>query len=509
MPVTQLNTNSPISGVLRPAYIAPKAVLETLRKRRTVANLMREIERGDWKNFLLACKKAMHRYPSIKTHSGAIEPLLVKVNIVRMAIRLHVQVLAGKPVTLSVPEGFEMQKRAVNTIRERSHFDAIIMQAVRTANIDSYATLRVDQRPGVGTVVCSDDNALMLPVGPDDVDMQPSVWERRWFIERTVPGTDKKKTYLRVERHWAPGGIGRIDQEAYEVRVEDRFVALNDEGVKMVPLASVLPENTPEPLTLTGLPYPLPTRLVHEYFNGMPEMLLSEHDFDLLDMSAASVSRLDRTMEEHGSPKVRISEEMIDPRSGKADIKEAVIDPDKIFEYIDRKTDFASMFTAMNKTLQLLSSQLQASPALFGLKLEGGAMPDTFDKLRLEASNTLARAATSAMYMQPALGRVFTLASMMDTQRPMQGYAVAPVSVAMHPGLPKDKMTVAAEMRDLRGTGGADALIDLQTAIEEIHGEAAAPAIIERLEQELEEQTRRAQQEVFGGMGGGFGGGAA
>lgn len=479
-----------------PAYVADPKRLEALRKQRTIANLMRQIERGDWKQFLLICKRAMHRYPSIRKHSGKIEPLLVKVNVVRSAIRLHVQILAGKAVSLSVPEGFESQKQALTTIRDRSHFDAAFMQAVRTANIDSYAAVRADQRERVGTIVCVEDNAIILPVGPDDMDMQPSVWERRWFIKRTI-GT-QKRTWLRVERHWAPGGVGQIDQEVYECKAEDRFVDLSSGQVKQVQLESVPIDNTPAERTLTGVPYPLVVRLVNEYFDGQPEMLLSEHDFDLLDMSAAAVSRLDRTMEEHGIPKMRIPESLINPETGKAEINEANVDPDKLLEYIAREIDFPAMFTAMNKTLQLLCTQLQVSPALLGIKLEGGAMPDTFDKLRLEATNTLARAETSAKYMQPALGRLFTIASLIDTQRPMRGYAVADVTVTMHPGLPKDMMTVAAEMRELRGTGGSDALIDEQTAIETIHGESAAPAIMQRLQEERDEQTRRSQQEIFG-----------
>ncbi|MAO24546.1 MAG: hypothetical protein CMJ35_03715 [Phycisphaerae bacterium] len=487
---------------MKPGYIASPERLATVRKQRTVAMLMRQIERGDWKRFLIQCQKAAHRYPSIKQHSGEIAPLLVKVNVVRSAIRLHVQTLAGKPVTISTPEGFDQQRVAVELIRQQSHFDALLMQAVRTANIDGWSTLRVDMRPGVGLVVCCDDNAMILPVGPDGADMQPSVFERRWFIKRSDP-IQGKKTYLRVERHWAPDGQGRVDQEVYQVKNEDAFVDLNSDGVTRVDLAKVFPENTPAELTLTGVPYPLITRLVNEYFDGRPEMLMSEHDFDLLDMSAAAISRLDRTMEQHGNPKVRIPENLINNQTGKAEIGEAIVDADKLFEYIDQKVNFDAMFTAMNKTLQLLCTQLQASPALLGFKLDGGAMPDTFDKLRLEATQTLARAETSAKYMGPALGRVFTTASMLDTQLPMRGYPVAPVSVVMHPGLPKDQLTIAREMRELRGTGEHDAMVDLQTVIEAVHGEAAAPQILERLKAERDETTRRNQQEIYGAFNGG------
>lgn len=485
---------------MKPGYITPKAKLDKIRKRRVLANIMRQLERGDWEAFLIKANKAKHQYRDIQTHSGEIKPLLMKINIVKMSIRLHVLALVGKAVTVSLPEEFEDQRAALSGIRKRSHFDALIMQAARTANIDSFATLRVDLRPGRGVVICCDDNMMLLPVGPDGPDMQPTVWERRWLIERKAG--EKLHKFLRVERHSAPGEVGQIEQEVYEYSGSDLVVDLNSDLVKRVDLAVALPDEPIEPLTLTGLPYPLITRLVNEYFDGEPEMLISEHDLDLLDLSAATLSRYDRALEKHSAPKVRVSENMIDPDSGKVEIGDALVDPDKLFEYIQQNVDFASMLTAMNKVLQLVCTMLQVSPALLGIKLEGGAMPDTYDKLRLESTNTLSRAIVSARYMTPALERVFTTASLMDTQRPMQGYAVNPVGITMHPGLPRDPIDTARDMSELRGAAGGP-LIDLRSALEEIHGATAAEGIYEQLLAENEANIERAQRELMLGFAGG------
>ena len=485
---------------MNPGYITPKTKLEKIRKRRVIANIMRQLERGDWEAFLIKANKAKHHYREIQTHGGEIKPLLVKINIVKMAIRLHVLALVGRAVTLSLPEGFEDQRAALGEIRKRSHFDALIMQVARTANIDSFATMRVDLRPGRGVVICTDDNSMLLPVGPDGPDMQPTVWERRWIIERKAG--DKVAKYLRVERHSAPDEVGRIEQEVYAYAGSDLLVDLGGELVKRVDLAVALPDEPIEELTLTGLPYPLITRLVNEYFDGEPEMLISEHDLDLLDLSAATVSRYDRALEKHSAPKVRISENMIDPDSGKVEIGDALVDPDKLFEYIVQNVDFGSMVTAMNKVLQLVCTMLQVSPALLGIKLEGGAMPDTYDKLRLESTNTLSRAIVSARYMTPALERVFTTASLMDTQRPLRGYAVSPVGVTMHPGLPKDPIDTAREMNELRGAAGGP-LIDLRSALEEIHGATAAEGIYQQLMAEAELRIEQDQRSLMLGFAGG------
>lgn len=485
-----------------PGYLASKETLANLRRRATVGVLMRQIEKGDWKRFLLEMKKAAHKYKKIKSHSGDIDPLLMKLNVVRMAIRLQVAVLAGTPISLAFAEGFDGQREAVNKIRNESMFDALLMEITRVANIESFATLRVESLPNQGTVICTDPNSMMLAVGPDGPDRQPTVWERRWIIERKTQHETKR--YLRVERHRAPNSIGMIEQEAYAIASTDLFQYLGD--LKQVDLDVAIPDTVMEPVTLTGVPYPIIVRVVHEYQDGQPGMLMSEYDMDMLDMHAAALSRYDRTMEQHGSPKLRIGEGSVDKKSGKVAISDdAVIDPDKLVEYIQQGFDFESQLKFMNKTVQMLLTLLQTSPALVGVKLEGGAMPDTVDKLRLEATNTLSRGRTSAMYFTPALERVFTIASIVDAQRPLQGYPIGRVGVTMHPGLPQDPQDVAKAMQELR-SGGIDPLIDLRTALETIHGQAAGENIHNRLKEEKEEQLKHDQAALMVGIAQGPGG---
>jgi hypothetical protein len=485
MPIDQVNP-------LKPAYIASKKTLEGLRRKSMMAKLIRDIECGKWKKFLIDLQKAVHRYKEIQSHSGKIEALVVKVNVLRMAIRIHAMVLTGTPITIATPKGFEAQRQALGEIRTRSMFDAALMQAARRANIEAFATMRVEDGP-TGTFITADANDHVLPVGPDGPDMQPTVWERRWIIEReTGTGAAKKSTkFLRVERHRAPNGVGVVEQEVYETPSTDLYQYLPE--LKERTLESVLPEQVAQglvPSTLTGAAYPLITRLVHEYYDGQPEPLMSEYDMDMLDMIASAMSRVDRAMELHASPKVRVDESMIDPETDKVKITEdAIVDPDKVFEYIVNNMKLGELMAWMNKSLQLGLAQLQLSPALVGIKLEGGQMPDTFDKLRLEASTTLSRGKTSTMYFEPALGRIMDIASAVDAQRPFQGYPVAPVGVTMHPGLPKDQIDTARQMQELRG-GGTDPLIDLRTAVETIHGHTAGAAIFERL---LEDKARQLQ----------------
>ncbi|MGV6814075.1 MAG: hypothetical protein ACWA5W_03580, partial [Phycisphaerales bacterium] len=438
-------------------------------------------ECGKWKKFLIDLKKAVHRYKEIQSNSGKIEALVVKVNVLRMAIRMHTMVLTGTPITTTVPEGFEAQQQALGEIRTRSMFDAALVQAARRANIEAFATMRVEAGQA-GTFITAESNDHILPVGPDGPDMQPTVWERRWIIER----------------HRAPNGVGVVEQEVYETPSTDLYQFLPE--LKQRTLESVLPEEVARglvPSTPTGVAYPLITRLVHEYYDGQPEPLMSESDMDMLDMIASAMSRVDRSMELHGSPKARVDESMIDPETDTVKVTEdAIVDPDKVFEYITTNMNLGDLMGWMNKALQLGLAQLQLSPALVGIKLEGGQMPDTFDKLRLEASTTLSRGKTSTMYFEPALGRVMDIASAVDAQRPLKGYPVAPVGVTMHPGLPKDQIDTARQMQELRG-GGTDPLIDLRTAVETIHGHSAGETVYQRLLEDKARQLELDQQSLM------------
>lgn len=474
-----------------PYYADPKKLAKLSRESSTRA-ILRMIERGDWQRVLIKLEKTSYRYKEILNHSGMLKELLVKFNAIRLSMRLHATVLTGNPINIQVPEGFEAQDEAIAKIRKRTNFDALLAQIARRANIEAAATLRVDLHPEYGVVLCADRNDEVLAVGPDGPDMQPTVYERRWIVERKTH--NGKKKYMRVERHRAPGGVGVVEQEAYEVTTTNIYQDLS--VAKMVPLEEALPQTTLQPSTPTGVGYPLITRLVCEYFDDAPEFLMGEHDLDLLDAHAAAFSRLARSMELHGTPKARVSESMVND-NGKVEITEdAIIDPEKSFEYLNNQFDFDGMMKLLNKSTSMLLTALRVSPAIVGIKLEGGAMPDTYDKLRLESTNTLARGKDSAVYFTPALERVFEIASQIDTQRPMLGYPVGPVNVQMHPQLPKDQIDMVREVGEMLDRDLP--LISHREAVAKVHGDAVADDMVESINEDLDRRTAREQAAFMG-----------
>lgn len=485
-------------------YVAPKGRLDELRRRRTIRSLFRDINSGRWKKVLLDLGHAQHRYREIAQHSGKIEALLSKVNLVRLAFRFHATVAAANPIDVVLPEGSDEQAAAIEQIRERCLFDTLLQRAIRSVNIDAEAPLRVSVDEA-GTVINLDDPDCTLPVGPNGPDGQPTVWERRWIVERKdVLGT---RRYLRVERHRVLNGRGVIEQEAYTTDRE-RAWALSDvlvdlDSLTRVDVAQAMEAGTDAPpdLVETGASYPLIVRLVADIEDGEPAWMLTQHDLDIIDEAAAAFSRLSRVHSLHAQPLLRVSDEMVDKKTGKVVLsQDAILDREKMVDYIAQNFSFEHMLDLLDRVLGLMMVMLQMSQALLGFKPGGGSAPDTVDKLRLESTSTLARAAQTESYCAPALGRLFTIASQIDARLPLRGYAVAPVTVEMHPDLPKDSVEVTREVSERLNS--PTPLISHRAALARLYGDRNADAMLEEIKADQAERARQSAASLMLGGGG-------
>lgn len=481
-------------GVGAPGYVAGKSQLRRLAERRRVRRLMRDIHEGKWRRVLIDLQVSQYAWPKLQRHGGQIAELLTKVNLVRLACKMHATVLVGTTPAVSVPEGFEAHRQMLLGLERACALDGLLHSVARKINVESEAALRVDLDAGQ-VVLALEDNDRCLPVGADGPDNQPTVWERRWIVERPNPANPRRpRMFLRVERHRAPEGRGVIEQEAYESESAEVLQDLSE--LKRVPLAAAV-ESPPAELVETGATRPLITRFVADYYDGEPQFAMQESDLDLVDTVAAAITRLARSHALHARPKVRVDEAMVDKRTGEVDLSaDAIIDPDKRFEFIAADLKLTEMLEFMDRSVSLLLVMLQMSQALLGTKLAGGATPDSYDKLRLEATNTLSYSKATAVYFGPALERALTTASEVDSRRPLRGYAVGPVSVRMNVELPKDQVDLARELAEMK----REALIDERTAIARLHGEDRADEILAAIESDRERETRRQQAALFGAV---------
>ncbi|MCL4221032.1 MAG: hypothetical protein KJZ65_06655 [Phycisphaerales bacterium] len=478
-------------------YVAPAGTMDELRRRRRVRHIFRDLHSGRWSRVLLDLQMSQHRYRDLARHSGKIEPLLAKVNFFRLANSFHATVTAGNPVNTIVADGFDEQSDAIDAIRTTCLFDTLLMEAVRAVNIDCEAPLRVSVTDA-GTVITQDDPDQTLPVGPAGPDGQPTVWERRWIVERK-DAAGRAMRFLRVERHRVLNGRGVIEQEAYKAS-GDRAWALSDvlvdlDSLVRVEVADAITGGTPVPpdMVETGASYPAIVQLVADRERGEPMGKIAEHDLDIIDESAAAFSRMSRAHDLHSTPLLRVSEQMVDKKTGKVQLgDDGVLDPEKIVEYIAQGFDLGRMLEALDRILGLQLVMLRMSQALLGFKMGGGSAPDSYEKLRLEGTNTLAWARQTTAYCAPALGRLFTVATQIDARLPLRGYAVAPVTVEMRPELPKDRVELVREVAEERRAG----LLSLESALTKVNGANGARGELEKLLREEEEERRRKAEQA-------------
>lgn len=453
--------------------------MQRLRDRRRFRRVMQDLDSGLWRKVLLDAERTQHKYRPSMRDNGDIAALLVKVNLVSLALDLHADVIAGNPARVTVAQDFADQKLAVDRIRRAGLFDTTLHRACRRLYKEAESALRVTTDRNGQTVICLDSNSQTIPVGPRGADGQPEYWERRWIIERPPVNSSNAAPdrFLRVERHRA----GVIEQEAYRVDgtgVADVLIDLDPTQKVALAIALGMGEGEtgiPEPITRTGVPYPLVVSLYSGDEDGEPGFLLRDGDLDILDMATAAVSRLSREHEQHAGATLSVEEQAVDQTLGALDLSKGAILGKASYVVKDLKLE--QMLGFMDRALTLLMTVLRVSPALLGARLGGGSTPDTYDKLRLEATQTLTRGRTTIRYIEPALERIFEVASMFDAARSFAGYPVAPVSVSMRAEIPKDTIDKAREQAELKREG----LTSEYRAIVEIHGEDIAPQVQEEI----------------------------
>lgn len=494
----------------RPGYIPPKGTLARLRERRRVRAIARGLRDGKWRETLVDAGRTQHFFrralrgaDDAKSASVVDTGVLIEhVNTVRLVAQMHASIVCGEPVRIGVPEEFAAQAAALDRIRAASLLDARLLEAADIVHVEGECAVRVE-RGEAGATISIDDNDLALPVGPDGIDGQPTVWERRWIVER--PGQragdagGRPRRYIRVERH----GAGYVDQEAYRAKNDGLETHEDLETLTRATLAEALGDGgtggTPVPpeRTLTGVAHPLIVQLARERVRGVLTGLFPEGDLSLMDSTMAGLSQVSRARDLHLSPKMRVPSGAINPRTGTADVGEVFEDPNKQAEYLHLDLKLSEGLQAVYAVLRLALVQARMSPALLGLKSGEGAAPATLGQLRLESTNTLTAARQTATYLNPAIGRLLTIACLVDSSIGLNGYDVAPVTATLTPELPRSFLDRVEEQERALAAG----VTSRRRAVAAIHGEAQADAVAAEIEADEEARSKRQAAASFGAAG--------
>ena len=290
-------------------------------------------------------------------------------------------------------------------------------------------------------------------------------------------GTDNEPLFLLLEVTYLPGRIERrcfqLDENGARREVAlDAWVgatlASPDVGYRATQASPL------QAVTLTGIPSNTITWLPNGLVRGQP---VSDYDgaIELQDALNAKNSQVGRVLLKHSDPRMAFPAEAFDPVTGDIRSDHDVFaygpEPERVPRYItwDAELQSAMADRALVRT--------ETSQVLLGMKQ--GAAPDAYKKVRLEAFNSLTKAARKAAYWTSAIRRAVSVAQELENVLPGgPRYERKPIGVHLRDGIPMDDKEQAERLSILRSAG----LVSLQRAIEEqLQDPAAASAELARL----------------------------
>ena len=302
-------------------------------------------------------------------------------------------------------------------------------------------------------------------------------------------GGGEEPVYLLLEILYAPG---RIERRCFllepggrrrEVSLEawSGTKAPTHEGTKRFGnhpasgIASCL-----SPLTPTGIPANTITWIPNALVRGRP---VSDYDgaIELQDALNAKNSQVGRVLLKHSDPRMAFPEEAFDAASGgiRADHDVFAYGPDsnRVPRYITWDAELQHAMADRAFVLNQLLVRTETSPVLLGMKQ--GAAPDAYRKVRLEAFNSLTKAARKTAFWTAGIRRAIGVAQ--DLENALPGgprYARQPVAVELRDGIPHDEKEQAERLSILKAAG----LISLERAVtEQLHEPEAVRKELARL----------------------------
>ena len=160
------------------------------------------------------------------------------------------------------------------------------------------------------------------------------------------------------------------------------------------------------PLTVTGIASNTITWIPNLLVRGRA---VSDYEgaIDLQDALNAKNSQVGRVLLKHSDPRMAFPEEAFDPVSGDVRADHDVFaygnDPERVPRYITWNAELEHAMADRSFILSQLLVRTETSQVLLGMKQ--GAAPDAYKKVRLEAFNSLTKAARKSSYWTTGIKR--------------------------------------------------------------------------------------------------------
>lgn len=456
------------------AWLTPDqaARLERIRQARMLFD-------GRHREYFVGENRTQYDFAPQRNVNGTVKPAFVHLNVLKLISKKIGDLMFGEPPTLGVPEGTP-QAVALAALADRSGLQSLFRTAATECSYEAECFLEACLYKGQVYLqrIPADE---IFPVGKLQPDRQYASYVR--YATANI-GTEEAKIILLLETTYAAGSITR---KVYQVDSDGKR---REVDLKIWPTDPGEPPLAPE--TKTGITDNtvtwIPNDLVRDQAVSTYDGLIEQQD--LLNAKHSQVAHV---LALHADPAMAFPEDAFDEQGNvRGDYKMfAYRDPKMLPTYIVWQAQLEAAMQDRRFTLTTLLILAEMAPELLGMK--EGAAPETVEKLRLAATNTLAMIAGKATEWAPRLRRALSVAQQLEQTIPGTRYDVAPIGVTIRDGIPVDETSQANVQATLKGAG----LISLEGAVEQrLPDPAAAKKEIDRIKQNAAE----AMPTVFGGM---------
>jgi hypothetical protein len=429
---------------------------------------------GCHREYFLEEERTQFDFPPVRAGSRTFK-LYLTYNVLGLISLKTADLLFGEePLIRSEDAG---RQAAIADLVERSNLHRLLYGAAVDASYEGECFLESCVHDGEAYVVQLPADEV-FPVG----EVLPSGQYRAYVRYRVHnAGTEGAPVLLLLETMYGPGAITRRCYQLDPERATRRPLALSEwtrsTGEEV------------EPSTPTGVVSCTVTWIPNLLVRGRA---VSDYDgaLDLQDALNAKNSQVGRALMKHADPRVAFPEEAFDESGNIRSDYEAYpfSDPEKIPKYITWNAELTSAMADRAFVLNQLLVRTETSPVLLGLK--EGAAPDAYKKVRLEAFNSLTKAARKSAYWRAGVRRAVAVALELENTLPGARVPDGSIAVQLRDGIPVDVNAEAARLAILRRAG----LISLARAIEEqLQDPAAVEKELGRLEQEPTDEGQQGQ----------------
>jgi hypothetical protein len=402
---------------------------------------------GRHRAYFLSEGRTQFNFPPMRVNDRDIIPF-VPLRVLRLLSFKSADLVFGDKAKLSVDDA--IKRMALDALAKRSKVHSRFHAAAVAASWAGGAFLLSCIWRGQAYVTNLPPDEV-FPVGPATPDDQYERYER-YQVATVGEGADAYKFLLKTIYT-----RGAVERHAYQLAKDNSIVREVD--LKLWPGI----EASYAPMEQTGLAENVITFVPNELDGGE---CVSDYDglVQTQDAINASMTQISRINALHAEPAMGIPQEMFDA-NGNINLNKYKAFPfrtkDEIPTYITPQSNIDGAMADRKFKLEAFCVEAEISQILLGVK--EGAAPTAARTLRLEMTNSLAKAQRKRNNIEPAAERALEVALMLDAERPVGVFlGGAPVSVEARDGLPIDELDEASIVSTYRGSDS----MSLEAAVE-------------------------------------------